>query len=134
MERAKNALDIQEQITYYQAAVDLVRGPYLADIHATWVWAEREHLNQTYISTLLKLARLYLGDDSLEKALEICQRALGHDSCLEEIHRLLMKIYSLSGDRAAIAQQYQSCKRTLKDELDISPSEETERLYLQLIR
>jgi len=134
LERAKNSLDTQEQITYYQAAVDLVRGPYLVDIHATWVWAEREHLNQTYISTLFKLAKLYLGDDSLEKARGICQRALGYDSCLEEIHRLLMKIYSLSGDRAAIAQQYQSCKRTLKDELDISPSEETERLYLQLIR
>ena len=134
LERAKNSLDVQEQITYYQAAVDLVRGPYLADIHATWVWVEREHLNQTYISTLLKLARLYLGDGSLEKARDICLRALEHDSCLEEIHRLLMRIYSLSGDRAAIAQQYQSCKRTLKEELDISPSEETETLYLQLIR
>jgi len=82
----------------------------------------------------LELAKLYLNNDSLEKARGICQRALKHDSCLEEIHRLLMRVYSLLGDRVAIAQQYQNCKRTLKDELDISPSEETEMLYLQLIR
>ncbi|MCF6277580.1 MAG: tetratricopeptide repeat protein [Anaerolineales bacterium] len=129
---AETASNEQERITHYQAAVDLVRGPYLSDFHTIWVWPERERLNQAYISALLNLAELYFNTNSLEKAKCICLRALKYDSCLENIHRLLMNIFSLLGDRAAIVRQYQLCRETLKEELGIEPSEETETLYLKL--
>ena len=130
---ATNSSDIQEQIKHYQAAVDLVRGSYLSDIHMDWVWSEREHLSQLHISALLKLAKLYLENKAPDMAKTTCQKVLKQDTCHEEAHRLLMKTFSILGDRSAIARQYQECKQALKEELDIPPAEETEDLYLQLI-
>ena len=110
-----------------------MRGPFLTDIQMTWVWAILESLNQTYISTLLQLSDLYMLNKAPEKAQAIWLRALGFDACLEEVHCLLMKNYAAQGDRLAVARQYQSCKEALRNELDISPSDETNELYHQLM-
>ncbi|MBT3190356.1 MAG: hypothetical protein HN335_15295, partial [Anaerolineae bacterium] len=131
--QAMNSLSLEEQIKHYQAAVDLVHGPYLSDIHMTWVWPEREHLNQLFISTLLKLSKLYLDSSSPEMAKNTCRQVLMQDTCHEEAHCLLMKVFWILGDRSAIARQYQDCRKALKEELDIPPSKETENLYRQLI-
>ncbi len=70
--QAKVSSDSQEQIDHYQAAIDLMRGSYLSDVHMTWVWPERERLNQVYISVLVKLSRLYLNNMEPEKARKTC--------------------------------------------------------------
>ncbi len=134
LERAKKTSDQNERITYYQAAVDLVDGAYLSDISAEWVWMDRERLNRLYISSLLTLSKLYFDRNRLNAAQKICLKALRYDSCLEGVHRLLMEIYFLQGDRAAIVRQYQICENALKQELDLPVSEETEKLYWQLIQ
>jgi len=131
--QAINSSDIQEQIKHYQTAVDLVRGPYLSDIHMNWILPEREHLSQLYISSLLKLSKLYLENKAPDMAIITCQKILKQDTCHEEAHRLLMKAFAILGDRSAIARQYKECKQALKEELDIPPAEETENLYRQLI-
>ncbi|MDO9300531.1 MAG: tetratricopeptide repeat protein, partial [Anaerolineales bacterium] len=56
--RAKITKDINEQIGFYQKAVDLVAGPFLADIYADWAMVERERLSQAYLTSLLTLAEL----------------------------------------------------------------------------
>jgi two-component SAPR family response regulator len=130
---AQKTSDEKEKMTSYRAAIDLVRGTYLSDISATWVWPERERLNRLYVAALQDLSNLYFTQNRLEDAQEMCQRALRHDPCMEEAHRLLMKIYFSLEDRSAIVRQYQLCKEILQEELDISPSDETEKLYLQLL-
>ena len=58
--KAKSLFDPAEQISLYQRAIDLVHGHYLEDIDSTWVWPERERLNQAYLWASLALAELYL--------------------------------------------------------------------------
>jgi len=129
--RARATKSKEERIEHYQKAVDLVRGPYLANVDTTWALFERERLEQAFLAALAELAKLYEETNQPEKAMRTCQCALEHDPSREEFHRQLMRIYASLGDRAGLARQYRACQAAL-EELGLHPSEETEALYRKL--
>ncbi len=69
---------------------------------------------------------------NLQAALQTCQEILKVNSCREDIHCLAMQLHAERGDRLAVIWQYQACRNALRHELDVDPSEETERLYRHL--
>jgi LuxR family transcriptional regulator, maltose regulon positive regulatory protein len=131
--RAKKSRNIEEQIGLYQKAVDLVKGPFVADIYADWAMVERERLSQTYLATLLILAELLHKQARHEQALAVCQRALDYDLTFEAAYALSMQIYYRMGDRASIIRTYQTCHETLQRQLGFPPSNDTDHLYRRLI-
>lgn len=64
-----------------------------------------------------------------EEALRYAKRLLALDPLNESAHRLLMRIYSRSGDRSAAIRQFKECERILAQELAVSPVEETVMLF-----
>ena len=100
--KAKSLSEPAEQISLYQKAIDLVRGHYLEDIGATWVWPERERLNQAYLWASLVLAELYMKEGQTTQALKICENALDYDSTFEAMYRLKMQVYRRLGDRGSV--------------------------------
>jgi LuxR family transcriptional regulator, maltose regulon positive regulatory protein len=132
LNRALKAHDVNERIQHFQKAVDLVHGPYLADVDANWAAPERERLGLAYVSALEELAHLYLNANQLERCLSICQLALDQNRFHEVIYQLEMRAYAALGDRASIVRQYQACKAALAEGLGIPPSQETEALYRDL--
>lgn len=132
--QAKAARDLAQKITHYREAVELVQGSYLEDIYESWVWPERERIDQQYLSALLHLASALFQNGEKESALQYCQRALARDACLEDAHQLVMQIYAAMKERSAVIRQYQLCQKTLEEELGASPSPETEKVYRQLIQ
>jgi DNA-binding SARP family transcriptional activator len=50
----------------------------------------------------------------------------------ERIHRRLMRLYYLAGDRTAALRQYERCVTLLREELGVDPSERTVALYRQI--
>jgi two-component SAPR family response regulator len=133
MKRAEKSKDVTEQIEWYQKAVDLVQGPYLSDVDASWVIYERTRLEQAYGVALDELARLYLNTNQLETCISICQRALNHNPYNEVLYQISMRAYAAIGDRVAIARLYQTCKTALDAGLRLSPSAETELLFRELM-
>jgi LuxR family transcriptional regulator, maltose regulon positive regulatory protein len=129
---AKNLLTAEEQINFYQKAVDLVNGKYLEDIGTTWVIPERERLNQGFLSASLSLAELYFQEGQIPKALDISKRALAFDETSETIYRLMMLIYSRMGDKPALIHTYQTCEQVMHRVFDQPPSAETKNLYWEL--
>ena len=133
LRRARKNKDITERINLYQKAVNLVRGPYLADVDAPWAASERERLGQIYVSALEELAHLYLNTNQLDRCLSTCQLALAQNPYNEAIYELEMRTYAALGDRASIVRCYQACKSALKEGLGLLPSPEMELLYHELV-
>ena len=133
LKRARKNRDRTERINWYQKAVDLVRGPYLAELDAHWAATERERLGQIYVSALEELAHLYLDANQFERCLSTCQLALAQNPYNEVIYQFEMRTYAALGERTAIVRCYQVCKTALEEGLGISPSRETELLYQELV-
>lgn len=130
--RAGKARDQRERIQHLQKAVDLVQGPYLADVDANWAEPERARLGLAYDVVLEELAGLYLDSNQMPQCLSVCQIALERDRLHEAMYRFEMRAYAAMGDRASIVRRYQACKAALKEGLKLEPSEETETLFRDL--
>lgn len=128
------ATDLADQIKAYTLALSHYGGDYLPDTEATWTYMERERLRQIYLDTALRLAELSFEDGAIETALEWCQRVLYEDPCLEDAHRLAMRIYAATGNRAGVARQYSLCQKALQEEIDAPPSPQTEELFALLMQ
>jgi DNA-binding SARP family transcriptional activator len=131
--KAEASADPKEQLVALQAALDLYQGDYLEGVYDDWSSLERQRLREKYLAALETVAGLHAGRGSLQQAVEEYQHLVVADPYREPAHRELMRCYYRLGDRAAAIRQYQSCVKLLREELGLSPSHETEELYLQII-
>ena len=129
--RSNKTADLLSRVEHLQKAIDLYQGPYLADVDDDWAVPERERLVQAYASALEELSYRYLNNNQLDRCLSVCRLALQRDRFHEAIYQIEMRAYAALGDRPAVARQYQACKAAMQD-LGISPSGETERIFREL--
>lgn len=116
-----------------EAAVALYSGDLLEGIYEDWCLYDRERLNLLYLHTLKKLTSYHEYNGTYERGLTFGARMLAHDRTLERVHRQMMRLYWLAGDRNAALAQYKRCEQILREELDMPPMEETKRLYDQML-
>ncbi|MBI5934369.1 MAG: tetratricopeptide repeat protein [Chloroflexi bacterium] len=122
-------------ISLLEQAVTLYRGDYLPDsLYESWAAEERERLSTLFLEAADKLCEQYIQSGKYIEGIDLCQRVLTKDNCWERAYRHLMVAYNHLGDRGQLARAYQRCLQTLKDELDVAPSPETQDLYKELIR
>ena len=123
----------ERAIALLEEAVTLYRGDYLPEaIYETWAAAERERLAVMFLSAADRLTELYLEARRYEQAVELAQRILAADNCWERAYRHLMIAYHRLGNRGQIGRVYQRCVQTLRDELDVAPTDETTALFAEL--
>ena len=128
------AVETGARIEAYSAGLAYYGGTYLPDTEAEWVYREREALRQLYLETALTLAQLTFQSGAIDTALDWCHRVLDEDPCLEDAHRLAMRVYAATGNRAGVARQYSICQKALHEEIDAPPSPQTEELYALLMQ
>lgn len=132
--QAEQSSTTAQKLEHYQTGLKVYKGSFLPEIEETWVIAERERLRQLYLDTLLKVAEIYLSEKAFENALNYCQRALKEDNCMEDAHRLAMRVYAATGSRAALVRQYEDCCKALLEEIDAAPSPQTQNLFELLMK
>jgi DNA-binding SARP family transcriptional activator len=115
-----------------QEALNLYRGDLLEGWYQDWCLFERERLQHMYLSMLEKLMAYCEAHGQYEVGLECGTCALRYDVAHERIHRRLMRLYYLAGDRTAALRQYERCVTLLREELGVEPSERTVALYRQI--
>ena len=115
------------------------RGPFLADFSVSdsiafeeWATVKREWLHRQAVEALAQLARYYERRGYYEHARQAAWRQLELDRWSEEAHRLMMRLYMLSGERGAALEQYEQCRQILDEELGVEPETETTMLYRQI--
>ena len=119
----------RDQINAYRMALQYYRGIYLPETDMAWRMTESERLHRTFIEANLRLAHLHFQIGQIDDALQCCHRILEQDPCLEDAHRLAMRIHASTGNRAGVARQYAQCQQSLQEEIAAPPSLQTEELY-----
>jgi predicted ATPase/DNA-binding SARP family transcriptional activator len=113
---------------------DFLEGFGLSDspVFDEWQFFQSEGLRKNLAEVLELLTRQYVENEDYSTAIKHGLRWLALDRLHEPAHRHLMRLYALSGHRAAAKRQFEECKRILKEELDAEPEEETVQLFKDL--
>jgi LuxR family maltose regulon positive regulatory protein len=120
-------------MTLLSEALALYQGDYLPEaLYEAWVAEERERFTSLFLESADRLTELFIAKEKYADAIDLSQRVLSKDNCWERAYRHLMLAYGKLGDRGQVGRAYQRCVQALKDELEISPSPETQDLYKKL--
>jgi DNA-binding SARP family transcriptional activator len=125
--------NLDQAISLIQNALSLYRGEYLPEArYDTWAAAEREHLAVLFLRSADRLVNIYIQENRFEDTVDLCQRVLFFDNCWERAYRYMMVAFDRLGDHGQAARTYNRCVKTLREELDISPTAETINLYKKI--
>jgi DNA-binding SARP family transcriptional activator/predicted ATPase len=117
-----------------ERAVDLYDGDLLPSCYDEWILAERDRLRQTFIEMLWQLADLLEKQRDYGAAIAYVRRLLVCDPMQEDGYRGLMRLYALSGNRAAALRTYHACVTMLRQEFGADPDPLTQREYERFLR
>ena len=124
----------EQVIGAYRKAIGLYRGPLFEDDgDGEWYLPEQRRLQDLYGQALEGIAEIHFRLGELADAQRFGQLALGHDPCSESSHRLLMRCYASQHQQQLVGRQYHECVAALRDELGVAPSDETTKVFRELI-
>jgi DNA-binding SARP family transcriptional activator len=129
-----NAPRLEKAIQYY-------RGPFLSGFSLPaapefelWVSEQRTLHERLYLDALRVLLRSEASYVDYNRAIKYARMYLQVDELAEDVHRQLIVLHVLSGDRPAAMQQYNQCRTILERELGVAPLPETRAVYEALLQ
>jgi DNA-binding SARP family transcriptional activator len=123
-----------DQAHELEQATALYQGDLLEGVYSDWCLVDRERLRTLYMQALCTLMAYHEAQANYDCGLSYGEAILARDPCSETVHRRMMRLYWLSGDRGAAIAQYHRCVSILHDELGVGPMSQTQRLYHLLTR
>ena len=93
-----------------------------------WIDCERNRIRTMAVDAHYRLTALHASAGDWEAVVATASRTLALDILREDAHRLLMRAYAHTGQRALALQQYRSLTEILETELQVDPDSETESL------
>ena len=106
-------------------AVDLYRGPFLADSpYLEWALQTRTQLAESFADLAIRVAELELEsrEGDAGQAAQLARRVLEDDPYREAAYRLVARALLAQGDTAAAHQVWKACRARLVSELDVEPT------------
>ncbi|MFZ5916937.1 MAG: tetratricopeptide repeat protein [Chloroflexota bacterium] len=133
IDEAQAARDSRAKIEAYQKALELYKGDFLAEYDAPWCATERHHLQERYRRAVHALAELRLSQGEYGESQDLYRRALEVDEFDEAACRGLLYSYAGTSQRSQALAFYHQFAQHLYDEMGITPTQETEAVYLELL-
>jgi DNA-binding SARP family transcriptional activator len=125
-----------EELRQLKQALELYRGPFMAGFSlpacpefGNWVGVQRTLFQRVYLDALATVIHLEASQSNYNRAIFYARRYLRINELAEDVHRQLMMLHLLTGDRPGALQQYERCVHVLKRELGIEPLPETHAVY-----
>jgi DNA-binding SARP family transcriptional activator len=115
-----------------RTGVSLYKSDILMELTDDWALREREKHRRHYLNALWRLMQLCAIRREYGEAIRYAQSILDCDALREDVHRELMQLFVLSGQRAQALRQFEACRDMLRRELAIQPMRETLSLYRQI--
>ena len=98
-----------------------------------WLYVQRHLLEQQVLHIHETLIDQLIARHAYKDALPFAQKLMLLNPINEGAYRQLMQVYAALGNRDEVRNQYRRCEEILRDELQVTPSAETETLYYQLV-
>lgn len=119
LERPGSALGVDlDSVSLLDLAGDL-----LPDWYDDWLQEEREGLRQTRLHALESLARGLSASGRHADAIQAALAAIRLEPLRETAHRTLIEIHLAEGNWSEACRQFLRCRRLLKEELGVDPSD-----------
>lgn len=120
-------------------ALHLYQGDFMAGFFAGdarefehWQLREAENWHERFVLASLQHIQTLKANGQIEAAILCARHALNHAPLREDLHRALIQLYHLSGERAAALRQYNTCRSLLWEELGVEPDAVTQALLQQV--
>ncbi len=133
-EGAMRAGDPRRAFNQASVAVNICRRPFLPGIDSEWVDSHRSRLERQLLRALDVVSHVWIDSGEPALAVETASEAIRIDAFRESSYRLLLQAHAAAGNQARVAEVYNRLKSLLADELNASPTDETEALYRALTR
>ena len=124
----------------FKQAIECYRGPFLDGLQFSGeqefenlIELERFNLERNYLNLLYKLILIEKQDGNYESAIEYAYQYLAKDNLSEEVHRQLILLYGLTGNRERALNQYRMFEEVLENELQTKPSMKTQLAYQHVL-
>jgi DNA-binding SARP family transcriptional activator len=130
-ERTANQAALQ---TALEQATTLYQGDLMPSCYDEWILPERERLHEKYLRVLERLVRLLEEQRDYGAAIQYAQQLLRHDPLLESTYLYLMRLHTLSHNRAAALRTYHACTTALERELGVQPGPAIRAAYERLVQ
>jgi DNA-binding SARP family transcriptional activator len=123
----------ETHINTLERTLGLYRGELLEGVYKDWALRERDRLRAVHLKGLIYLLQYHGFHGAYETAITFGHQILELDPLREEIHREVMRLYMDNGQRAQAIRQYEICRATLAEQLNVEPMEDTKALNTQII-
>ena len=107
--------------------------PFLPGEEGAWVESVRLRLQRLRLRALDCLGDVFIDKGQWSVAVKIAEDALAVEPMHEQACRLLMRAHAAAGNRAEALVAYHGWRERLAEELGVSPSPETERVFRDVL-
>lgn len=116
-----------------ERAVALYRGEFMAGGYDDWAIELRDYYRQQFLQLLDALIASAQTVNDWAESLRLARRSLQEDCFRERTHVALMRAHAALGNKVAAKEQYETLRRTLRDELGVEPSAEAQKTYREIM-
>jgi SARP family transcriptional regulator, regulator of embCAB operon len=144
LEHAANAIDEAEGAfrtgdgkrawSHAVALVIIARRPFLPGEDAPWIEARRVRLRSLLVRGLHVLSRVTADNGEHALAVQYASEIIELEPFKETGYRQLMLMHAQMGNRAEALRVFGRCRELFRDELGADPSQETQRVFLEILR
>jgi DNA-binding SARP family transcriptional activator len=112
----------------FDVEVSIFSSDLLPDWYDEWIVLERERYRQLRLRALDTLCERLTRAGRLDAALEVGLAAVAGEPLRESSHRALIRVHLADGNVAEAIRQYRLCRRLLREQLDLEPSDQMAEL------
>ena len=137
LDEAEGALrrhDINAAWGRANTAVIITRRPLLPTVEAPWIESQRATLRAMQLRALQCLVSVTANNHEPLLAIQHAAEMVELEPFRETAYQLLMRMHAAAGDRAEALRVFAKCRELLREELGVSPSPQTEAVYLEILR
>ena len=115
-------------------ALQLYRGEFLfRQSSDSWVVPICTHFQNLFLEASREAAQLLMEQQRTQEAAEVCRRWLAAEPYSETACQMLMQVLAAAGNPQGAGELYEAFSRRLFDDFGIRPSEDTRRVYRNLV-